>query len=363
MSIYISLLLLCFWGCTEDLPAQKAPPISEDNQEPLPLPLADLECVPGGEFIEINAETSLPKPFIEICEDHLGITPPIRCEDGVLIPVTVDGEEVWEDVGFYGCDNSSLQVGQCIPGSTIQRLSGVTRDGIPLPEVVWVAFCRTGVDPEASGEELTYSNDVQVIGYNYESGATCFLNNVRQFGFHDGTARNEQAWRAKGSVPSSKDPMFSTILSASGPPPCTLCHRSSPFIHNDFVDSARMPDDPDEPVLPIINAPNAPYWPIAHNDWDLRTVYIEGNACLACHRINMGLIELFERNHWDVNEHMPPQNPGSMAEDYEALLDCWTNGPENTPGCYWVIPPGGECDGGIVDEDYPFATDSVIPPP
>ena len=61
-------------------------------------------------------------------------------------------------------------------------------------------------------------------------------------------------------------------------------------------------------------------------------------------------------DHWDPNEHMPPHAPGSLAADYAELVACWENGPENTPGCDWVIPPAGECDGGNVGADYPYAS-------
>ena len=61
-------------------------------------------------------------------------------------------------------------------------------------------------------------------------------------------------------------------------------------------------------------------------------------------------------DHWDPNEHMPPHDPGSLAADYEELVACWTNGPENTPGCDWVIPAAGDCDGGVVGDDYPHAS-------
>ena len=49
--------------------------------------------------------------------------------------------------------------------------------------------------------------------------------------------------------------------------------------------------------------------------------------------------------------------PGSLAKDYQARLSCWTNGPEGTPGCDWIVPPGGACEGGVVGDEYPYKTD------
>ena len=51
---------------------------------------------------------------------------------------------------------------------------------------------------------------------------------------------------------------------------------------------------------------------------------------------------------------MPPHEPGSLTTHFEELLACWTNGPENTPGCDWVIPPAGDCPSQVVGDDYPY---------
>ena len=86
----------------------------------------------------------------------------------------------------------------------------------------------------------------------------------------------------------------------------------------------------------------------------MRTIHIEGNGCLDCHRIGMGTAKLFMRYGWYPNEHMPPNNPGSLSEEWEALLECWENSPENTPGCDWVVPPTGDSYGRVVGDDHPY---------
>ena len=88
-------------------------------------------------------------------------------------------------------------------------------------------------------------------------------------------------------------------------------------------------------------------------DWDMRTIHIEGNECLGCHRIGMKTVEEFMGDHWHPDQHMPPREPGSLTEHFEELLACWKNGPENTPGCDWIIPPAGDCPSQVVGEDYP----------
>ena len=49
-----------------------------------------------------------------------------------------------------------------------------------------------------------------------------------------------------------------------------------------------------------------------------------------------------------VNDFMPPDSPGAYDNDYNQLIDCYNNGPENTPACHWMIPPGGDCNSEIV---------------
>jgi hypothetical protein len=97
-------------------------------------------------------------------------------------------------------------------------------------------------------------------------------------------------------------------------------------------------------------------------DWDMRTIHIEGNSCLGCHRIGMEIEQIFASNGFDVNTYMPPYAPGTMADAYDELLTCWLDGPADTEGCEWVVPPAGECAGGIVGDDYPCASASFNRP-
>ena len=77
-------------------------------------------------------------------------------------------------------------------------------------------------------------------------------------------------------------------------------------------------------------------------------------------------------NHWSLGIEVVKVQPGPVntrfderaleglrermgEEDYAELIDCAKNGPENTPGCDWVVPPGGACDGGVVGPDCPNA--------
>ncbi len=83
------------------------------------------------------------------------------------------------------------------------------------------------------------------------------------------------------------------------------------------------------------------------------SIHIEANNCLNCHRSSMELaINVFDGlGHVLVNEFMPPDNPGSLVDEYHELIDCYVNGTDNTEGCNWIIPPGGNCDSEIIGLD------------
>jgi hypothetical protein len=254
-----------------------------------------------------------------------------------------------------------MQAGGCTPGSTINRVVGRTREGLQRPEVVWVQFCRSedrlkGDSPNGWADIFT---GAQMIGYNKESGATCFfelsvgLRSVLGLG-RDGQGRwvgRDEQHRASGLLPHFDDPDFDEAFMPA-PSQCVQCHQNDPFIHNPWIDGARLPSNPDESVLPRLPA-NAPYYVVGGSFWDMRTIHIEGNACLGCHRIGMETDQLFRSLGLDANQWMPAHDPGSYAADYQALLDCWAQGPEKTPGCEWRVPPGGGCEGRAWP-DYPF---------
>ena len=317
-----------------------------------PPPAATEACIPGG---TPQGLPSTAREYVAMCEPSLGVPPAFDCAAGVTVPITVDGVEVNEPLAPFACDAPSLQEGECVPGSTIQRHAGTTRDGQPRPEVTWVQFCRNeaGVDDEGS---VTWAfTGAQMLGYNMETGATCYFE--LNHGGQDQWVGRDDEFRAVGVLPSHDDPAFDDAFIPPTNSQCVQCHQNDPFVHNPWIDGARMPDDPEEPVLPTITDPKAPHYVVGGSYWDMRTLHIEGNACLSCHRVGMETELLFRENGWDVNTHMPPSAPGSMANDWQALRDCWERGPENTPGCEWRVAPAGGCDERVAGPGYPFAAE------
>lgn len=306
---------------------------------------ASSECIRNG---DCGAMPDSARAYAAMCEFELGVAPTVDCGAGVVLPITVDDVEVFETPGLHGCDNASLQVGDCMPGSSLQRYQGRNADGTLKPDAVWVSFCRH--DGRDVGQDYDIPDSVQLIGYNYETGASCFF----ESGDNSPWTHVGENNRLLGVLPGPDDPEFDQAYTVPGVQ-CVQCHQADPFNHNPWIKGARLPEDPRQPVLPVVPGPNPPYYVIGGPDWDMRTIHIEGNGCLGCHRIGMDTLAEYTGDHWDPNEHMPPHDPGSLAADYQELVACWENGPENTPGCDWVIPPAGECDAGVVGDDYPFA--------
>lgn len=325
-----------------DSPDQPEPPAGEDGVDPSDAWHPDPSCVPPANAAPVP-ETA--REYAEMCAQHgLGVPPTVSCEAGVRVPIEVDGVEVFETP--ERCDNSSMLKPSCDVGSKIGRVEGRDADGNPLPDVVWVYFCRAG------GAVLD-AGSVQMIGHHTGTGATCFFeaNESGDSYLYEVFGRDDRNGLT-GQMPAPDEADFDRAFE----PPfsqCVQCHQNNPYIRNPWLDGARMPDDPNEPVLPTLGA-NSPYYIVGGGDWDMRTIHIEGNACLDCHRVGMEIDQRFAANGFDVNTYMPPGAPGTLDQDYAELLECWRNGPENTPGCEWVIPPAGGCAGGVVDGRYPY---------
>lgn len=319
-------------------------PYHADASEDSAPPQAEAECIIQEEE---PMRSFLPSQYAKMCEAELGVFPTIDCGKGVTMPVYVDGVEVYEDPGPDNCDNPHATV--CTPGSSLQRHVGVHEDGTPWPEVVWVGFCRHDQQTE-DGE-----NHVQVIGHNTETGATCFFGRADNEPY---TWIDPETSQMMGELPGPDDPgfddAFAVSIEESGPNRrCVICHASNPFIHTEWIDSAVLDEATGEPVVPYILGPKTPYYVVGAPEWDMRTLYIEDNQCLGCHRVGFEAIRNLREQPWFVDEEMPPAHPGSLSEDYAELLNCWSAGPENTPGCDWIVPPAGDCDQRVVGEEYP----------
>jgi hypothetical protein len=269
-----------------------------------------LDGLVGAEAVEANdqkqdaLEQGTASYYASQVEEELGPIPTFNCQDGVLIPITVNGVEVSEDVPEETCDHPDLK-GTCAVGSRIGRIQGTWPDGRARPEVVWVFFCRRD------------DNFAQMLGHNTATGATCFLELNNGYmplkdGLPDGNVpvpsdqNYNDAWKAPADVASQG---------------CNECHRSDPYNHTRWVIGARLPSDPSQPVLPQVAAPDSLYRVIgdAFQEWDFDHIVAPGNGCTTCHRISdFRKLKYGVPTNW--NDYMPPNDPGSMAADYQRIL-------------------------------------------
>ncbi|MXY53235.1 MAG: hypothetical protein F4Y86_12020 [Gammaproteobacteria bacterium] len=291
--------------------------------------------------------------YARLIEKELGVPPTVDCGANVELPIYVNGAKTIGDPGLHQCDNPSLQVGDCMSGSSVQRYVGKDVDGSTRHEVVWVSFCRHDGRDDEFGYDIPDS--VQMIGYNRVTGATAFFESADN---REWTHVDPATNKLMGQMPGIDDPEAFDRAYVRSDTQCVACHQADPFIHNPFIDGATRAGAPNQTVVPRIGGrrsrSNTPYYVIGGADWDMRTIHIEDNECLGCHRIGMKTVEEFMGDHWHPNQHMPPNDPGSLAGHFEQLLACWTNGPENTPGCDWIIPPAGDCPSQVVGDDYPY---------
>ena len=311
---------------------------------------ADL-CMPENNAHGVSLS---PIEYAAMIEPHLGVPPVVDCGASTEMPIYIDGEKTIGDPGLHQCDNPSLQVGDCMSGSSVARYVGRSADGTERPDVVWTSFCRHDGRGDDWGIEIP--NSVQMIGYNKLTGATAFFESGDNKPW---VSADPETNRLVGRLPGIDDAEgFNHAYRTPGDVQCVACHQADPFVHNPFIDGATRPGS-NRPVVPQIagrkSKSNTPYFVIGASHWDMRTIHIEDNGCLECHRIGMKTLEEFIGDHWHPDDHMPPRDPGSLAADFEALKNCWIDGPEKTPGCDWIIPPAGDCASQVVDETYPYA--------
>ncbi|MEM8670603.1 MAG: hypothetical protein AAGG48_23965 [Planctomycetota bacterium] len=284
--------------------------------------------------------------YAKLVEPELGVPPKVDLSKAIEIPLYVNGIKTLGELEI--CDNPTLLgKGVTMSGSMIQRYEGRTAEGKPLPDVVWVAFARHAMED--------FLGSVQMIGYHKKTGATAFFESCDAL--EPWVEADQETTRLTGVMPWIDDPeAFNRAYRVPGEVQCVQCHQNEPFITDSFINAAKIPNADgsasEEPVIPILDQ-DAPYYVIGGESWDMRTIHIEGNACFDCHRVGMATVELFMSSGWDVNEHMPPNDPGSLQEDFEELMRAWRRGPETVPNANWIIPPARGKEQQVVGDDYP----------
>lgn len=282
--------------------------------------------------------------YARMVESELGVPPTVNLDESIEIPLYVKGVQKYGNLG-RSCDNPSFLGKDTFSGSMLQRYEGRTADGKPLPEVIWISFARN-----SSYSHKKVVGSVQMIGYNRKTGATAFFESCDQL--EPWVTLDKDTFRMRGTLPGIDNPKeFNRAYETPGDTQCVQCHQADPFITNSFINAAKIPGT-DETVVPKLDA-DAPYYVIGGENWDMRTIHIEGNSCFDCHRVGMSTMTMFMENGWKPDEHMPPYDPGSLREDLRELLDAWKKGPDNVKNAKWIVPPAKGEGPKEVGQDYP----------
>ena len=262
------------------------------------------------------------------CETELGPIPSFQCTDGAVVPILVDGIQVDQHQSGTQCDQPAIADANCRVGTRVGR--------IETQDAVWTFLCRNGDDM------------VQLIGHNPETGATCFFETVFEVS-QQSDALTVETGTVQGLIPAPGDSDYATVWKAPARVAlqrCWSCHGADAFVHSPYIDGA-MTDD-GERVVPNVSGPDSAYYLVGdaferrtRGNERLRSIHIEGNGCLECHRyVDVRQFGEDFAEPWDINARMPPDDPGSMESDYQALWECAQDGPENTQGCSWRDVPG-----------------------
>jgi hypothetical protein len=161
------------------------------------------------------------------------------------------------------CNTPAMLRNSCDPGSTV----GVLYNS---PDVQISASCRTS--PSGSGY-----NDIAVIQYNRNNGASCFYQAL-------GSMQSADVRRPVLGNSTSQGGWDRWFLGGAG---CVRCHDNGPFIRSPYMAAATDPLH----VLPGTKVShyytdNSPYWNVFAPQNTTYSIKAKNNTCLNCHRLS-----------------------------------------------------------------------------
>ncbi len=205
------------------------------------------------------------------CAAQIAEIPPINCGDGVLIPITVNGQTPAEYTRDMTCDRPGLlpngegSDGQCVPGSRVLDLSTETMQ--------ITAMCRQK-NIRSPIDALVF-NEVDVVAHNPATGATCWF----QAEAPEGASING-ALVPSPNAPGAADfwNPVEDVLKAD----CGGCHDNDPIMYSPFIGQVwdHIATDPLGLYFQV-----APEMGFAR--WPTMALRPRDNACLGCHRIGI----------------------------------------------------------------------------
>jgi len=215
-----------------------------------------------------SAEQSF-EAYAAQCAEQVAEIPAFDCGDGVLIPITIDGQPPAEYTYNMTCDRPALLLngdksdGQCVPGSRVVNLS---TQAMQITAMCRQKNIRTPIDA------LVF-NEIDVIAHNPATGATCWYQAEAGDGLTiDGTL-----------IPSPNAPGAADFWNpiedvVSGD--CGGCHDNDPIMYSPFIGQVWSE---------IATNPLGLYYHVApemgFGAWPTLAFQPRDNTCLGCHRI------------------------------------------------------------------------------
>ena len=197
------------------------------------------------------------------------------------------------------CDKPIMLQNSCAPHSRFAAFTGDRVKGQQPTQ--WAYFCRR-YEPRPEGSR--FFDDVNMIGHNPNTGATCFFNS---------TLGSSKGVEVASSDMSSTNPRPASTIPNPGAPDalkfwypayhedsdrgigsvdniqCARCHDNDAFLNSPFVEQAKtLPygkySDPDSPYYAVL------FDSVSKNEsWRPRHIAGEDAAgCTSCHRIGSG---------------------------------------------------------------------------
>jgi hypothetical protein len=165
----------------------------------------------------------------KMCAIAIRELPPFNCHDGVVIPITVNGQTPTRYTPNMDCDRPSLlpldnAQGECIPFSRVLDLS--------VSDAQVAVLCR---QKEIRSAKSRWFDEIDIVAHNADNGSTCWFQ-----------AQGQPGKPINGSnVPSpmtnkSKSDYQQAMALWNSPAKvhqdgCGYCHDNDPFMFSSFI--------------------------------------------------------------------------------------------------------------------------------
>ncbi len=211
------------------------------------------------------------------CTDLIGAIPVFNCNDGVNVPITVNGNIPSQYKDKMTCDRPAMlpykkdSFGQCTPYSKIINLS--------KGEVQISAFCRRTFLRESGSK---FYDEVDIILHSVNTGDTCWFHAEDAIGNKNGFDASRvpppnEITPPKGHVSATK---FWMTPAATASKKCGNCHDADPFMYSPYIGQVWS----NVPVDPIGWYNN--HIGTAFKQWEIPfAMTTKNNTCTGCHRI------------------------------------------------------------------------------